>query len=60
LGGFITLCLRGPATTLALFAVMVAVWLKVRSGRLENWKIGKLEFEELPEPVVQTLSILRD
>jgi hypothetical protein len=60
LGALISLCLRAPSTTLPLFAVMVAVWLKVRSGRLENWKIGKLEFEELPEPAVQTLSILRD
>jgi len=60
LGGIVTLCLRGPGTTLGLFAVMLAVWFKVRLGRLENWKVGKLEFEELPEPAVQTLSILRD
>ena len=60
LGEVITLCLRKPGTTLGIFGVMLAVWFKVRSGRLENWKIGKLEFEELPEPVVQTLSILRD
>ena len=60
LGSFITLCLRGTGSALALLGVMLAVWLKVRSGRLENWKIGKLEFEELPEPAVQTLSILRD
>jgi hypothetical protein len=60
LGGIVTLCLRGPGTTLGLFGVMLVVWFKVRLGRLENWKVGKLEFEELPEPVVQTLSILRD
>jgi hypothetical protein len=60
LGGIVTLCLRGPGTTLGLFGVMLAVWFKVRLGRLENWKVGKLEFEELPEPAVQTLSILRD
>jgi len=60
LGGIITLCLRGPGTIFGLFAVMLVVWLRVRWGRMENWKIGQLEFEELPEPVVQTLSISRD
>jgi hypothetical protein len=60
LGGIVTLSLRGPGTTLGLFGLMLAVWFRVRLGRLENWKVGKLEFEELPEPAVQTLSILRD
>ena len=60
LGGIVTLCLRGPGTTLGLFGVLLLVWLKIRSGRLENWQVGKLEFEELPEPAVQTLSIFGD
>ena len=60
LGAIITASLRAPGATLGLFAVLLAVWFKVRSGRQENWQVGKLEFEELPEPAVLTLSILRD
>ena len=60
LGGIVSASLRSPGYTLGLFGLLLAVWYKVRRGRLENWQIGKLEFEELPEPVVQTLSILRD
>jgi hypothetical protein len=60
LSGMITWCLQTPSSTAALFAIMVLVWWRVRKGRLENWEVGNLEFEEAPEPVVQTLSILRD
>jgi hypothetical protein len=60
LGGIVSASLRSPGYTLGLFGLLLAVWFRVRKGRLENWQIGKLEFEELPEPVVQTLSILRD
>jgi hypothetical protein len=60
LGAIITASLRAPGATLGLFAILLAVWFKVRSGRRENWQLGKLEFEELPEPAVLTLSILRD
>jgi hypothetical protein len=52
--------LGGPRSALGLFIILLAIWLKVRKGRLEDLEIGKLEFEELPEPAVQTLSIFRD
>jgi hypothetical protein len=60
LGAIITASLRASGATLGLFAILLAIWFKVRSGRRENWQLGKLEFEELPEPAVLTLSILRD
>ena len=52
--------LGGPRSALGLFIILLAIWLRVRKGRLEDLEIGKLEFEELPEPAVQTLSIFRD
>jgi hypothetical protein len=52
--------LEGPRSALGLFVILLAIWLKVRKSRLEDLEIGKLEFEELPEPAVQTLSIFRD
>jgi hypothetical protein len=52
--------LGGPRSALGLFIILLAIWLKVRKGRLEDLEVGKLEFEELPEPAVQTLSIFRD
>jgi hypothetical protein len=60
LGGIVTWSLQEPSSTLALFAVLLAAWWKARSARLQDWEMGKLEFEELPEPAVQTLSIERD
>jgi hypothetical protein len=52
--------LGGARSALGLFIILLAIWLRVRKGRLEDLEIGKLEFEELPEPAVQTLSIFRD
>ena len=49
---------RGP--TLILFGILLGLWVKLRHARLEDWELGKLEFEELPEPAVQTLSIEKD
>ncbi|MBZ5594090.1 MAG: hypothetical protein LAP39_17760 [Acidobacteriia bacterium] len=60
LASIVNWALEGPRSTLGLFIVLLAIWLKVRKGRLDDLEIGKLEFEELPEPAVQTLSIFRD
>jgi hypothetical protein len=50
-------CSKGPVLACAMFAALVAVWLRVRSGRMESWVAGRLNFEELPEPAVQVLGI---
>ncbi len=46
--------------TIVFSAVLLAVWLWIRNGRLRYRVDGRLEFEELPELAVQTLSIQRD
>ena len=53
-------CLKGPRSTLVLFALLLGAWWLARRARREDWEFGKLEFEELPEPAVLTLSIQRD
>ena len=60
LSEIVSWCLLGPTPTLALFALLVAIWLRLRKGRVENWETGRLAFEELPEAAVLTLSIERD
>jgi hypothetical protein len=60
LSAVVNWALQGPRTALGLFAVLLAIWLRTRKGRREDLEIGKLEFEELPEPAVQTLGIFRD
>ena len=48
-------------STPSRFAVLFAgVAWRARSARIELGDLGQLEFEELPEPAVQTLSIERD
>ncbi|HKW99357.1 MAG TPA: hypothetical protein VJN43_16575 [Bryobacteraceae bacterium] len=60
LGSIINWAMRGKRSTLGVLVALLAVWWKVRRDRREDREIGKLEFEELPEPAIQTLSIQRD
>ncbi len=60
LGGVVAWCVQETGSTLIVFGILLAAWLRVRIGRRENWEVGKLEFEELPEVAVLTLSIERD
>ncbi len=60
LSGLIVTCLRETPYFLIVLGSFVAVWARVRKGRLEYWHVGELEFEEVAEPAVQTLAIFRD
>jgi hypothetical protein len=60
LSGLINLSLRSPAGTAALFVIMLAAWWRARTARLVDRETGTLEFEEVQEPAVLTLSIERD
>ncbi len=60
LSAMVNWCLQSPVHAVALFVMMLATWLKLRQGRIENWQVGHLEFEEAPEATVLTLSIERD
>ena len=60
LSALISWCLRDRGATVTLFLIMLAAWWRARTARLEDWKIGLLEFEELPEPAVRQLRIERD
>jgi hypothetical protein len=58
LGSITVACVAEPALTLIEFGLLLALWARLRKA--EDKQIGKLEFEERPEPVVRTLSIERD
>jgi hypothetical protein len=60
LSALVNWCLQSPVHAVVLFGMMLATWLKLRKGRIENWQVGQLEFEEAPEAAVLTLSIERD
>jgi hypothetical protein len=60
LSAVIVLSLQDSRLSLGLFAALLVIWLRVRKGRSESWELGRLQFEELPEPTIQTLRIQRD
>ena len=60
LSGIVSVCLPSAGATLVLASLLAGVWWKVRRARLDPRQAGRLEFEEVPEPTVQTLSIERD
>jgi len=60
LSAIVSWCIQQPDSAVLLFVMLLAVWLKMRKGRLDGREAGKIEFEELPEPAVQTLGIERD
>jgi hypothetical protein len=60
LSGIIVFCLQEPPFFLIALGALLAIWARVRKNRLEYRREGVLEFEELPEPAVQTLAIFKD
>ncbi len=60
LSGVIVSCLQEAPYFLIVLGAFIAIWARVRKGRLEYWHVGELEFEEVAEPAVQTLAIYRD
>jgi hypothetical protein len=60
LSALIGVSLNNLGTTAATALILLAAWWAVRSARLDWQPIGRLEFEELPDAVVQTLDIEND
>jgi hypothetical protein len=60
LSGVIVYCLQETPYFLIVLGSFIAIWARIRKGRLEIWRVGELEFEEVAEPAVQTLAIFRD
>ncbi len=60
LGTTIVYCVKSPLS-FALFATaLVAVRWRIRRGREDAMRAARIEFDDLPEPEVRTLSIDRD
>jgi hypothetical protein len=56
----VRLSLPSAGGSLAVAALLLATWWRARRARLDWRPIGRLEFEELPDPGVQTLGIEKD
>jgi len=59
LASVVNWCLHSTGSEVALIAALLAVWWKARTTRRDLRQFGQLEFEEIIEPAVQTLSIER-
>ncbi|HEX5431609.1 MAG TPA: hypothetical protein VFW83_06565 [Bryobacteraceae bacterium] len=60
IGSLIRVSLESPYWAAGLAAALAALWWIVRRERLSSRVIHRLEYDEIPEPVVQLLSIERD
>jgi hypothetical protein len=60
LSGMIAAAMQFPGTAAGLLAAFAAMLWRIRRTRLENWQVGRIEFEERPEAAVQVLAIYRD
>ncbi len=60
LSGLIVSCFLQTTYFLVVLGSLIAIWVRIRKGRLESGHVGELEFEETAEPAVQTLAIFRD
>jgi uncharacterized protein (TIGR03382 family) len=60
LAALIANCTQSGASTTILATILLLVWYGLRRARRTTYEIHRLEFEELPETIVETLSIEKD
>jgi hypothetical protein len=60
LASLIASCAETAGRTTGLAAILLAAWYGLRHARRTSYEIHRLEFEELPETIVETLSIEND
>lgn len=60
LAALIGVSAENVTTTVALAAALLFAWYGLRHSRRTSHEIHRLEFEELPETIVETLSIEKD
>jgi hypothetical protein len=60
LGAVIVFCLNAPGYYALVLVCLLAIWARIHMNRVEYWRVGILEFEEVAEPAVQTLAIFKD
>ncbi len=53
-------CAAGVQRWLPALALMLVGYWRLRLIRLDTQRVGRIEFEELPDTVIQTLAIYRD
>jgi hypothetical protein len=60
LASLIAVCTETAASTLLMATMLLLVWYGLHRARRTSYEIHRLEFEELPETIVETLSIEKD
>jgi len=60
LAALVALCMESIGPTSILAAALLVSWYGLRHARRTSYEIHRLEFEELPETIVETLSIEKD
>jgi hypothetical protein len=57
--GILLACLYHPGAYLAVLALMLAAWARIRTSRREGWRELRLKYDDLPEPAVGGLNLFR-
>jgi hypothetical protein len=50
-------CLYRPPVFVAVLAILLAGWVRLRAVRREGWGEMRLKYEELPDPAVHGLNL---
>jgi hypothetical protein len=60
LSAVIVFCLNARGYYVVVLVSLLAIWARIHWNRVEYWRVGILEFEEVAETAVQTLGIFKD
>jgi hypothetical protein len=52
-------CLYNPIAFAVVLIVSFAAWARIRAARREGWGDLRLRYEEMPDPAIHTLNLLR-
>lgn len=60
LSALFTWCLQAPYRWALAMILLIAAYVWVRHKRVQIQRVGRMEFEELPDPTIQIIGIFRD
>jgi hypothetical protein len=57
--GILLACLYNRTAFAAVLIILVAAWARLRTSRREGWGHLRLKYEELPDPAIHSLNLLK-
>ena len=57
--GILLACLYNPVAFAIVLIILVAVWARLHASRREGWGELRLKYEELPDPAIHGLNLLK-